>query len=105
MKLAAILCLGLATFFALHIDRVFAAQTADILLHVAEDGSVDWDRTHFTDMKKLQSALAPLCTQKIKPNIRVRGDKPVRFEYVGRVIAAEQKAGCIRVGFLTEPPP
>src|SRR5262249_981065 len=38
------------------------------------------------------------------PEVHIRGDKNVRFEGIGRVILACQKAGIQKVGFITEPP-
>jgi biopolymer transport protein ExbD len=35
--------------------------------------------------------------------VHIRGDKGVRFEAIGRVILACQKAGIQKVGFITEP--
>jgi len=37
------------------------------------------------------------------PEVHIRGDKNVRFEAIGRVILAAQKAGIQKVGFITEP--
>jgi biopolymer transport protein ExbD len=37
------------------------------------------------------------------PEVHIRGDKGVRFEAIGRVILACQKAGIQKVGFITEP--
>jgi biopolymer transport protein ExbD len=38
-----------------------------------------------------------------QPEIHVRGDRNVRYEYVGRVILALQKGGIQKVGFISEP--
>ena len=38
------------------------------------------------------------------PEVHIRGDKNVRFEAIGRVILACQRAGIAKVGFITEPP-
>ena len=40
---------------------------------------------------------------KTLPEVLIRGDKGVRFEAIGRVILACQKAGIQKVGFITEP--
>ena len=40
---------------------------------------------------------------KTLPEVHIRGDKGVRFEAIGRVILACQKAGIQKVGFITEP--
>ena len=37
------------------------------------------------------------------PAVHIRGDEGVRFEAIGRVILACQKAGIQKVGFITEP--
>ena len=37
------------------------------------------------------------------PEVHIRGDKEVRFEAIGRVILACQRAGIQKVGFITEP--
>ena len=37
------------------------------------------------------------------PEVHVRADKSARFETVGRVIAACQRAGVVKVGFITLP--
>jgi len=40
---------------------------------------------------------------KTLPEVHIRGDKNVRFEAIGRVILACQRAGIQKVGFITEP--
>ncbi len=37
------------------------------------------------------------------PEVHIRGDKDTRFEAVGKVIYACQRAGILKVAFLTEP--
>jgi biopolymer transport protein ExbD len=37
------------------------------------------------------------------PEVHIRGDRNVRFEAIGRVILACQRAGIQKVGFITEP--
>ena len=37
------------------------------------------------------------------PEVHIRGDRNVRFQAIGRVILACQKAGIQKVGFITEP--
>jgi biopolymer transport protein ExbD len=53
---------------------------------------------NFVDaLKRAQAANKPL------PEVHIRGDKNVRFEAIGRVILACQRAGIQKVGFITEP--
>jgi biopolymer transport protein ExbD len=39
-----------------------------------------------------------------QPEVHIRGDSEVRYESVGRVVVACQRAGIFKVGFITEPP-
>ena len=39
-----------------------------------------------------------------QPEVHIRGDAEVRYESVGRVVVAAQRAGIYKVGFITEPP-
>jgi biopolymer transport protein ExbD len=48
-------------------------------------------------LRKAQAANKPF------PEVHIRGDKNVRFEAIGRVILACQRAGIQKVGFITEP--
>ena len=51
-------------------------------------------------LKKLKevSILVP------QPEVHIRGDQDVRYEYIGKVIATAQRAGISKVGFVLEPP-
>jgi biopolymer transport protein ExbD len=39
-----------------------------------------------------------------QPEVHIRGDQAGRYEFVGRVVFAAQRAGIAKVGFVTEPP-
>ena len=55
------------------------------------------ERKFVDALKRSASSGKPL------PEVHIRGDKGVRFEAIGRVILACQKAGIQKVGFITEP--
>ena len=38
-----------------------------------------------------------------QPNLHIRGDKAVRYERVAMAMAAAQRAGLRKIGFITEP--
>ena len=40
-----------------------------------------------------------------QPEVHIRGDLAGRYEFVGRVVFAAQRAGIQKIGFVTEPPP
>ena len=54
-------------------------------------------RNFVAALQRAQAANKPL------PEVHIRGDKNVRFEAIGRVILACQRAGIQKVGFITEP--
>ena len=41
--------------------------------------------------------------QQPQPEVQIRGDASANFESVGRVMYAVQRAGIVKVGFITEP--
>ena len=40
-----------------------------------------------------------------QPEVHIRGDQDARYESVGRLVVACQRAGIAKVGFIIEPPP
>ena len=38
-----------------------------------------------------------------QPEIHIRGDVQARYEFIGRVVATVQRAGILKVGFITDP--
>jgi biopolymer transport protein ExbD len=53
----------------------------------------------------IQEEIKANAAGKLFPEVHIRGDKDVRFEAVGKVIAICQQIGILKVGFLTQPPP
>lgn len=76
----------------------------NILLAVTKDGDVYWN-TKLMDNDSLVAALKKESIKDPQPEVHIRGDENVRYESVGRVIVACQRAGIAKVGFITEPPP
>ena len=58
---------------------------------------VTMERNFVDALKRASASGKPL------PEVHIRGDKNVRFQAIGRVILACQKAGIQKVGFNTEP--
>ena len=40
-----------------------------------------------------------------QPEVQIRGDMASRYEGVGKILYACQRAGIVKVAFITEPPP
>ena len=73
-----------------------------VRLSVDADGNYFWNEAQVSD-EDLTMRLQTAAAQEPQPELHIRGDKDVRFEAVGRVILDCQRAGILKVGFLTEP--
>jgi biopolymer transport protein ExbD len=87
-------------------ERNVATQTKpeNILIAVTKDGDVYWGTAHIKDSEDLLNRLKKESVKEPQPEVHIRGDADVRYESVGRVVVACQRAGIGKVGFITEPP-
>ena len=77
----------------------------NILLAVSKDGDVYWNTRQMRDNDELVERLKKESVKDPQPEVHIRGDQGARYESVGRVVVACQRAGIAKVGFITEPPP
>jgi biopolymer transport protein ExbD len=64
---------------------------------------VFWNDLAMPNNEVLLERLKASAVQKPQPEVHVRADKNVRYEFVGRVIVLAQRSGIQKVGFITEP--
>ncbi len=81
-----------------------STKPENILLAVSKDGDVYWNTKLMADSEALVDALKKESVKVPQPEVHIRGDENVRYESVGRLIVACQRAGIAKVGFITEPP-
>ena len=88
-------------------ERNLPTQTKpeNIVLSVTKDGDVYWNETRVPDQATLVNRLKKSAVIDPQPEVHIRGDKDGRYEFVGKVVVACQRAGIVKVGFITEPPP
>ena len=86
-------------------ERNLPTQTKpeNIVIAVDKDGNVFWNNQP-TDDRKLLAQLKEIAVKIPQPEVHIRGDKDGRYEFVGRVVYACQRAGILKIGFITEPP-
>jgi biopolymer transport protein ExbD len=77
----------------------------NIELSVTKDGDVYWGLRLMKDNNELVERLKQVAVQVPQPEVHIRGDLAGRYEFVGRVVFAAQRAGIQKLGFITEPPP
>jgi len=88
-------------------ERNVPTQTKpeNILLAVSKDGDVYWNTRKMPDVESVVTELKKLSTKEPQPEVHIRGDQDARYESVGRLVVACQRAGIAKVGFILEPPP
>ncbi len=87
-------------------ERNVPTQTKpeNIVIAVNRDGEIHWGMTPLPDIETLVERLKVEAVKEPQPEVHIRGDLKVRYEAVGRVVVACQRAGIAKVGFITEPP-
>lgn len=71
-------------------------------LAVNADGNIFWNETQVT-MEELEARLAAESSKQPQPEVHIRGDKRVDYEHVIKTMAAVQRSGILKLGFVTEP--
>ena len=77
----------------------------NILLAVSREGEWYWATKRYTDLEVLVADLKKESVKEPQPEVHIRGDMDARYESVGKLVVACQRAGIAKVGFITEPPP
>ncbi len=87
-------------------ERNLPTQTKpeNIVIAVNREGEIYWGIERLPDIETLVTRLKVEAVKEPQPEVHIRGDSEVRYESVGRVVVACQRAGIFKVGFITEPP-
>ena len=83
--------------------EVRESKPENIVLSVDAAGTLYWFDTRLS-AEQLQQRLRKVATLEPQPEVHIRGDLAARYEPVGRIVAACQRAGIAKVSFITEPP-
>jgi biopolymer transport protein ExbD len=93
---------------AVHVELPRASNQANtakpeaIRLDVDASGAYFWNDAPLQD-NDLAAQLAAAAGAQPQAELHIRGDRAVRYERVARVMAAAQRAGVKKIGFITEP--
>ncbi|NWG73509.1 MAG: biopolymer transporter ExbD [Rubrivivax sp.] len=87
-------------------ERNVPTQTKpeNIVIAVNREGEIFWGMEYVPDVETLVNRLKVESVKEPQPEVHIRGDAEARYETVGRVVVAVQRAGIYKVGFITEPP-
>jgi biopolymer transport protein ExbD len=80
------------------------AKPENVNLSVTHDGRVFWNQEALGN-DTLVERLKTVAVIQPQPEVQIRGDASAQYEHVGRVVLACQRAGILKIGFITEPPP
>ncbi|MCT9812795.1 biopolymer transporter ExbD [Acidovorax sp. Be4] len=71
-------------------------------LSIDADGQYHWNAQPISD-EALVTQLQVEGAKDPQPDLHIRGDKNVRYERVAQAMAAAQRAGVRKIGFVTDP--
>ena len=88
-------------------ERVEIRETKpeNIIISVDNASNIFWYDKKVADVEALVDKLKKVSTVKPQPEVQIRGDLASRYEGVGKILYACQRAGIVKVAFITEPPP
>ena len=87
-------------------ERVEIRETKpeNIIISVDTAGGIFWYDQKVSNVEALVDKLKKVSTVKPQPEVQIRGDMASRYEGVGKILYACQRAGIVKVAFITEPP-
>jgi len=75
----------------------------NVIISVDKAGSIYLYDTKIKNSTDLVERMKKFSVMTPQPEVQIRGDGQSDFESVGRVMYAVQRAGIVKVGFITEP--
>jgi len=85
------------------VNQPTQTKPQNIVVAVDRDGELYWNESKLADVSQLAARLKERAVEQPQPEVHIRADKDVRYEFVGRVVIACQRAGIGKVAFITEP--
>ncbi|MCX8521878.1 MAG: biopolymer transporter ExbD [Rhodoferax sp.] len=88
-------------------ERIEVRETKpeNVIISVDAAGNVFWYEAKISNMEMLLGKLQQVAKANPQPEVQIRGDLAARYEGVGKILYACQRAGIVKVAFITEPPP
>jgi biopolymer transport protein ExbD len=87
-------------------ERIEVRETKpdNVIISVDAQSNIFWYEARVSNVEALTEKLKQVATKKPQPEVQIRGDLSARYEGVGKVLLACQRAGIVKVAFITEPP-
>ena len=84
--------------------EVRQSKPENIIVSVDKAGAIFWYETRVDSVQALVDRLKKVSKMDPQPEVQIRGDMASRYEGVGKILYACQRAGIVKVAFITEPP-
>src|SRR5450759_204328 len=75
----------------------------NITIAIDKDGDIFWNTQKLSGQDDLKARLRGIAREEPQPEVHIRGDSNVRYQYVGQVLVATQQIGIRKVAFITTP--
>ena len=87
-------------------ERVEIRETKpeNVIISVDTAGGIFWYDQKIANTEALVDKLKKVSKIDPQPEVQIRGDMTSRYEGVGKILYACQRAGIVKVAFITEPP-
>jgi biopolymer transport protein ExbD len=85
-------------------NEIRETKPENITISVDASGGIFWNDLRIQSTGALIDRLKKVAVLTPQPEVQIRGDGGAKYESVGRIIYAVQRAGIAKVGFITEPP-
>jgi biopolymer transport protein ExbD len=86
------------------VNEVRETKPENIVISVDASGAIYWNELRIANTAALIDRLKKIAVLVPQPEVQIRGDGGAKYDSVGRIIYACQRAGIAKVGFITEPP-
>jgi biopolymer transport protein ExbD len=81
------------------------SKPENVIISVDTSNNVYWYDKKIANTEELVTKLKKVSTADPQPEVQIRGDMAAKYEGVGKILYACQRAGIVKVAFITEPPP
>ena len=85
-------------------NEVRESQPEDIVVSIDSQGNIYWLDSRVENVDALIVKLKKIALMSPQPEVHIRGDWKSTYKPVGQIIYACQRAGIVKIGFITEPP-
>jgi biopolymer transport protein ExbD len=85
--------------------EVRESKPENVIISVDKAGNIFYYEARVNSVDALVEKLKKISKVDPQPEVQVRGDMGAQYEGVGKVLLACQRAGIVKVAFITEPPP